>query len=114
VLCDLLSAQAAVLEHNVSPDVAARYKRASLENVEALAALMRRHLPELGTQARQLSVHALMLTGAVWTYARPSPSVLATYEADPSLAVLRVDFAASLEEGLATLIAGTLVRAPAP
>jgi hypothetical protein len=37
--------------------------------------------------------------------------VLAAYEADPSLAVLRLDFAAGLEEALATLIAGTLVRA---
>jgi AcrR family transcriptional regulator len=33
VLCDLLSAQAAVLERNVSPQVAAAYKRAALADV---------------------------------------------------------------------------------
>ena len=33
VLCDLLSAQAAVLERNVSPQVAAAYKRAALADL---------------------------------------------------------------------------------
>jgi hypothetical protein len=39
--------------------------------------------------------------------------VLAAYEADPSLAVLRLDFTPALEEALATLITGTLARAGA-
>ncbi|MGW0827563.1 TetR family transcriptional regulator [Streptomyces sp. NPDC002845] len=111
VLCDLLSAQAGVLEHNVSADVAARYKRSAIENVAALAALARRHLPELGDRADWLCGQAVMAIGAVWTHARPSPSMLAAYEADPSLAALRMDFTATLEEMLATLIAGTLTRA---
>ncbi|GAA2654114.1 TetR/AcrR family transcriptional regulator [Streptomyces vastus] len=111
VLCDLLSAQAGVLEHNVSADVAARYKRSAIENVAALAALARRHLPELGDRADWLCGQAVMAIGAVWTHARPSPSMLAAYETDPSLAALRMDFTATLEEMLATLIAGTLTRA---
>ena len=36
VLCDLLSAQSAVLERNVSPGVAATYKRATIASVAAL------------------------------------------------------------------------------
>jgi hypothetical protein len=36
--------------------------------------------------------------------------VLAAYEADPSLAALRLDFTPVLEETLATLITGTLTR----
>ena len=38
VLCDLLSAQAAVLERNVSTQVAAAYKRAALADVSRLGA----------------------------------------------------------------------------
>ena len=111
VLCDLLSAQAGVLEHNVSADVAARYKRSALDNVAALAALASRHLPELGDRADQLCAQAVMVTGAVWTHARPSAAMLAAYEADPSLAALRMDFTGALEEMLATLVAGNLARA---
>ena len=38
MLCDLISAQAAVLERNVSPQVAAQYKRASIAGITALGA----------------------------------------------------------------------------
>lgn len=110
-LCDLLSAQAAVLEHNVSAEVAARYKRAAIANVDALAALVLDHLPELGEDANRFCAVAYMLTGAVWTHARPSQGMLAAYAADPSLAVLRLDFADTLQDTLTTLIAGTLARA---
>ncbi|MFF8911185.1 TetR/AcrR family transcriptional regulator, partial [Streptomyces olivaceoviridis] len=110
VLCDLLSAQAGVLEHNVSADVAARYKRAALDNVAALAALARRHLPELGDHADKLCAQALMVSGAVWTHARPSAAMLAAYAADPQLAALRMDFTTTLEDILTTLITGTLTR----
>ncbi len=51
-----------------------------------------------------------MVTGAVWTHARPSAAMLAAFEADPSLEALRMDFTATLEEMPATLIAGTLAR----
>ena len=50
MLCDLISAQAAVLEHNVSTQVVIEHKRASLGSVEALGGLVLRCLPELGTQ----------------------------------------------------------------
>jgi len=110
-LCDLLSAQASVLEHNVSAEVAARYKRATLNNLAALTELARRQLPELGGDgAWRVSAMTLVVIGALWSYAHPSASVLAAYEADPSLAALRVDFTVALEEALATLITGTLTR----
>ncbi|MGA4992601.1 TetR family transcriptional regulator [Nonomuraea bangladeshensis] len=111
VLCDLLSAQAGVLEHNVSAEVAARYKRAAVANVGAMAALARHHLPELGDYAPQLTAAMIMAIGAVWTHARPSEAMLAAYEADPSLAIYRMDFAAHLRDMLATLTAGALARA---
>ncbi|MFF2732252.1 TetR family transcriptional regulator [Streptomyces sp. NPDC058008] len=107
-LCDLLSAQAGVLEHNVSPDVAARYKRAALANVAGLAAVTRRHLPELGGRTDQLAAQIVMVTGAVWTHSQPSPAMLTAYGDDPSLAALRMDFVPTLQEMVCTLIAGTL------
>ena len=58
MLCDLISAQAAVLEHNVSPHVAAQYKRASMAGIAALGGLMLRSVPELG------ELDAVKLAGA--------------------------------------------------
>ncbi|MEU4657381.1 TetR family transcriptional regulator [Streptomyces sp. NPDC023723] len=113
VLCDLLSAQAGVLEHNVSPQVAARYKRAAVANVADIAALAHQHLPELGNEAPRLTAAMIMSIGAVWTHARPSPAMLAAYEADPSLTAFKLDFVTTLREMLATLTAGTIARARA-
>ena len=113
-LCDLLSAQASVLEHNVSAEVVARYKRAMSDNQAALTELALRQLPELGGEgAWKACAMALVFMGALWSYTQPPASVLAAYAADPSLAALRLDFTAALEEALGTLIAGTLARAGA-
>ncbi|MGW7294345.1 TetR family transcriptional regulator [Streptomyces xiamenensis] len=113
ILCDLLSSQASVLEHNVSPEVAAHYKRAAVANVVEIAALTRRHLPELGDSAPQLTAAMIMAIGAVWTHARPSQAMLAAYEADPSLTAYKLDFTTALHDMLATLTAGTLARSSA-
>jgi AcrR family transcriptional regulator len=113
-LCDLLSAQASVLEHNVSADVVARYKRAMSDNQAALTELALEYLPELGGDgAWKACAMSMVFMGALWSYTQHPASVLAAYEADPSLAVLRLDFAAALEEALATLFTGSLARAGA-
>jgi len=113
-LCDLLSAQAGVLEHNVSAEVVARYKRAMSDNQGALTELVVRYLPELGGDgAWRACAMAVVFIGALWSYTQHPASVLAAYEADPSLAVLRLDFTSALEEALATLLTGTLARAGA-
>ncbi|MBV7247895.1 TetR/AcrR family transcriptional regulator [Streptomyces sp. MW-W600-10] len=111
VLCDLISTQAAVLERNVSPEVAAAYKRAALANVAELARLVRERVPELDEhRAGRFAAGVLLVTGAIWTHAQPSAAMLAAYEADPSLAALRLDFTATLEETLAVLLTGVLAR----
>jgi len=111
VLCDLVSAQAAVLERNVSAQVAAQYKRAAVANVVRLAELVVARVPELGeADGRRFAVAALMSTGAVWTHAQPSAAMLAAYDADPSLAALRLDFPEVLREMLEVVISGLLVR----
>ncbi|MFD3943419.1 TetR family transcriptional regulator [Streptomyces sp. NPDC058579] len=113
VLCDLVSAQAAVLERNVSPQIAAQYKHAALASVATMAALVRRHLPELDEAAAfRFVAAAVMVTGAVWTHARPSAAMLAAYAADPQLAAMRMDFTPTLRDVLDVLLAGLLTGAP--
>ncbi|MFF9012591.1 TetR/AcrR family transcriptional regulator [Streptomyces sp. NPDC014870] len=111
VLCDLLAAQAAVLEHNVSPEAAARHKRAAHADLMALAELILRHLPELGDDgAWKASATTVLFTGALWPHTQPAPSMLAAYESDPDLAAMRMDFCPTLEEALATQFSGLLAR----
>ncbi len=117
VLCDLLGAQAAVLERNVSADVAARHKRASLRRTREHADLLHGSLPELDpADAVRLSAGTSLVTGAVWMHARPSEAMQQAYRDDPELAVLRLDVGSTLAEVLAVLAAGLLARngRPAP
>jgi AcrR family transcriptional regulator len=111
VLCDLLSAQAAVLERNVSTEVALQYKRAAMADVTRLGRLVHRYLDELSEHdAERLAAGTVLVAGALWAHAQPSAAALAAYEADPALAVLRVDFTATLREVTEVLIAGLLAR----
>jgi AcrR family transcriptional regulator len=111
VLCDLVGSQAAVLEHNVSPTVAGQYKRATIASAERLRDLILEHVPELGAaDAFRFTAAAIMVTGAVWTHARPSAAMLAVYEANPELAVLRIDFADTLRQVFEVLVSGLLAR----
>jgi AcrR family transcriptional regulator len=113
VLCDLISAQAAVLERNVSPRVAAACKRAAIADVAALGQLMLGCVGELGEHdAFRLAGAAIMMTGAIWTNTQPSAAMLAAYQADPALASMRLDFTATLREVLEVLTAGLLARSP--
>jgi AcrR family transcriptional regulator len=115
VLCDLASAQSAVLERNVSPQVAAQYKRATMADVTALSHLVLSCVPELGDgNAFRFAGATVMVTGAIWTSTKPSAAMQAAYAADPALAAMRLDFTATLSEVLATLIAGLLARASRP
>jgi len=96
---------------NVSPQVAAQYKRASIAGISALGALLLRSVPELGEpDAFRLAGAAVMTTAAVWPHTQPSAAMLAAYAADPALAAMRLDFTATLREVLEVLIAGLLAR----
>jgi len=111
VLCDLLAAQAAVLERNVSAVVAARYKRATLAALADLAGVVEGVVPEVGALAAQrFSAALLLVTGATWTYSHPSAALVAAYEAEPELAVLRLDLEDVLRELFEVLLAGLLAR----
>lgn len=107
VLCDLFGAQAAVLERNVSPEVAARFKRTTLANVTAAAGLLLGVVPEVGEESMvKFAGMTALTTGAIWSHGQPSPAILAAYEADPSLTVLRIEFEPALTEVLTVLLLG--------
>jgi AcrR family transcriptional regulator len=108
-LCDLMSAQATVLERNISTETVLQYKRASMGSVAQLAALVLRQVPELGADgAERFTTLAALITTAVWTHAQVPPAVLAAYEVDESLGMLRLEFASALRDALEVIFAGLL------
>ncbi|MFI5782759.1 TetR family transcriptional regulator [Nocardia sp. NPDC051570] len=113
VLCDLLSAQAGVLERNISPDVAARFKRTAYANAMELRAMIIRLVPELtGERAFTFVAVTLMSIGALWSHAHPSSAMLTAYDRHPELAELRLDFEGVLTTQLWILLRGLLSDDP--
>jgi AcrR family transcriptional regulator len=111
VLCDLISAQAAVLEHNVSSDTIATFKRGGVAHAATLVGFIRQALPELSEdQAWRLVVGALLLTSSLWAHATPPQAVLDAYEQIPELCVMRLDFSTALEEFVVTMAMGLHAR----
>ncbi|TXS23494.1 TetR/AcrR family transcriptional regulator [Streptomyces sp. gb1(2016)] len=110
VLCDLFGAQGGVLEHNVSVEVVARYKRASLERLTTMTALVRTYLPELGEGATMFSLQTMVLAGALSAYSTPPPSLRAAYEAEPDLARFHLGLEESLKLSLTATLLGALPR----
>ncbi|WP_432572693.1 TetR/AcrR family transcriptional regulator [Kineococcus sp. SYSU DK005] len=110
VLCDLLGAQGAVLERNVTVEVLTRHKRTALTRLSTAADLLRRHLPELGGAAEAFCFQALVLAGALAPYSSPPPGVRAAYAADPELAVLHLELQDSLQLAMRTVLLGAVPR----
>jgi hypothetical protein len=114
VLCDLISAQAAVLEHNVSAEAVTRHKLAALEDAEVFAGLVLDALPELSRDAAwRYVVGAWVMTSALWAHARPPEAVLEALAADPRLEKARLDLPATLADYLTTLAIGLDARVAA-
>ncbi|GAB2827529.1 TetR family transcriptional regulator [Actinocorallia aurea] len=111
VLCDLLSAQAGVLEHNISTEVAIRHKYAALGSLREGVRLFLLHVPELGEEgASQLVETALLMVLAAWPCARPSEAMRAAYASDPALAALRLDFTDVMRRTVQVTASGILAR----
>ena len=114
VLCDLISAQAAVLEHNVSAEAVTRDKLAALEDAEVFAGLVLDALPELSRDAAwRYVVGAWVMTSALWAHARPPEAVLEALAADARLEKARLDLPATLADYLTTLAIGLDARVAA-
>ncbi|QEV65229.1 TetR/AcrR family transcriptional regulator [Streptomyces spectabilis] len=115
VLCDLLSAQGAVLEHNISAETGIRHKRAARTSLKDLVQLVLRHLPELGTEgAAALVETTLLMAMTAWQCSRPSEAMLAVYASDPELASMRLDFTDLVRRTTAVTASGLLARHEAP
>jgi AcrR family transcriptional regulator len=113
VLCDLLGAQGAVLERNVSADVARRHKQASMARLATMTATVRRHVPELGDGAEWFCLMALLTGGALSTYVPVPPSLQAVYAEDPALGRFNLDLAGALHMALDSVLTGVLPRSVA-
>jgi AcrR family transcriptional regulator len=112
VLCDLLGAQSAVLERNVSAELAGRHKHVLLDATSELAAIARRHVPELtGDTSFHLAGATMLCAGSVWTACQPNEAMAAAYAADPSLAAMALDLTSTLTRLLAVLTTGLVARA---
>lgn len=110
VLCGLFGAQGSVLEQNVSVEVVTRHKRDSLELLATMTTLIRKHVPELGDGTQAYCLQVLVLAGALSAYLPPPPSVLAVYQADPSLATLDTDLHGALLLAVTMTTSGALPR----
>ncbi|MFD7025237.1 TetR family transcriptional regulator [Promicromonospora sukumoe] len=111
VMCDLISAQAAVLERNISMDVALRHKYATGASVMVLIEAIVRVLPELDAQAAyEVVAITFLMTSAAWPHSQPSEALLAAYAADPAVAAGQTDFSEFVRRTLELTISGLLVR----
>jgi AcrR family transcriptional regulator len=110
VLLELLGAQGAVLERNVTAEVVARHKRTALTRLTEVSDLLRRYVPELGVEAETFCFQAMVLAGALAPFSSPPPGVRAAYEAEPALAVLHRELPDSLELGIRTMLLGAVPR----
>lgn len=110
-MCELSSASAAVLEHNISVDAAVDFKVAAHTQIVRVIETVRAHLPELTVeQAGTFVQTAALMADALWVHSRPPAAVEAAYAARPELAVMRIDVATALPETLAVVLSGLLAR----
>lgn len=112
VLCDLMSAQVAVLERNVSVEVVTRHKLATMADAEALIGLVGGALPELCEADRWRYLTAVwLMTSALWAHARPPEAVVQACLADERLQQTHLEFGPTLEDHLTTFAVGLHARA---
>lgn len=112
LLCELISVSAAVLERNISADVARRFKVSSTEATATFAGMVGAVMPELSAPASgNFAAAATVAVAGMWPLTHPAEAMLCVYE-DPQFAAMRVSFATAMRELLATLLAGSLVRSP--
>lgn len=110
-LADLLPLLHTVLEQNIAPETALRFKRMLVEKVRAGGALVEAVVPGLPAGSGidlLLRTHALVV--GLRQMADPPPALRDVLARD-ELAPLRVDFAAQLADTLAALVDG-MTRAP--
>lgn len=111
VLSELMASASTVLEHNVSAEVAAAYKRAALAKAERLVGIAAVELGELdGPSAVAVAGVVNLAIGGAWGMCRPSPGMVAAYARYPELEAFRLDYRVTVRELTATMLTGLLHR----
>jgi AcrR family transcriptional regulator len=115
VMCDLIAAQTAVLERNISADVALRHKRDVGAVVARIDRGVVRVLPELTEDdAYQVLSVTLLMASACWPQSNPAPALVEAYEADPAVAASRRTFTEGLEPPVYLTVRGLLADTEDP
>ena len=105
MFCDLLAQAPLNLERNVSIDSVRSFKLATLEEVERIAADLRRIRPGMDElQAIDIIATATSVAGALWQMATPSDEVARLYREDPRLGHAIVDVEPRLTRILTPLL----------
>ena len=105
-LARLLSILGAIVEENVEPEAAGRYKARILERSAATGEKLERRLPFLAPgEGARLLVHLHALVIGVWQLAEPSAVIRQVMER-PEMAPARVDFARDLRVLLLAVLHG--------
>ncbi|TDD59093.1 TetR family transcriptional regulator [Kribbella antibiotica] len=112
--CELISAQAVVLERKISAETALAFKRDSLANLVRLTGILTRAVPELAAKdeavVAQFASRATLLTGALWAQTRATESLLADVQLPPELTALQEPFVDAARDALHTMLLGTVTR----
>lgn len=105
MFCDLLAQAPLNLERNVSIESVRSFKLATLDEVERIAAELRRVRPGMTEIAAiDIIATATSVAGALWQMATPSEDVARLYREDPRLGHAIVDVEPRLTRILAALL----------
>ena len=107
-LCALMASLASVLEHNVSSETIAQFKRTFRASLAEFIPALTRVLPELTPErAREFMMYTYSIATGLWPHATPSPVVDALLDT-PEFADLRLDFEQTLHAHTHTILRGLL------
>lgn len=111
VMCDLIAAQTAVLERNISTDATLLHKRRIGATVARIGESVQRFLPELDSaDAYEILSITLLMASAVWPQAHPTQAVLAAYECAPEIAGTQRTFTDALGTAINLATTGLLAQ----
>jgi AcrR family transcriptional regulator len=115
MFCDLLAQAPLNLERNVSIESVRSFKLATLEEVERIAADLRRIRPGLTElEAVDIIATATSVAGALWQMATPSKEIAQLYREDPRLGHAIVDVEPRLTRILTPLLTPRGKTKPSP
>ena len=107
LLCELVSAQATVLERNVSAAVVLQHKRTTIASVDRLTDQLRPTLPEMDDSAiYHLIATILLMASAAWPQSRPNAALQDAYTQDSEVGAHRMHFEAFMAHTIAVTVTG--------